>query len=155
MDNQEVTEFDKDLAALEEITVQIAWLSRRRLEHELDAFQLTVPQYITLCCIEESQQGCRMSDLAESSYQVTPTMTGIVDRLVERGLVRRERDESDRRSLLVRLTPAGVELLEQVKATKREWIRLFMAELPVEERQVMIRMAQRYLDGVRSSFVAL
>jgi DNA-binding MarR family transcriptional regulator len=93
-----------------------------------------------------------MSQLAESSHQVSATMTGIVDRLVERGLVARERDPQDRRTLRVDLTLAGRELLEQVRYHKRTWLLQFLEELSPGERRTMIEMAGRYLAIVEKSY---
>jgi len=41
-------------------------------------------------------------------------MTGIVDRLVKMGLVKRARSEADRRVVLVQTTPKGLDLFERV-----------------------------------------
>jgi len=41
----------------------------------------------------------------------------LVDRLVERGFVERQRDESDLRRVIVNLTPAGEEILEELSST--------------------------------------
>ncbi len=93
-----------------------------------------------------------MSELAESSHQVSATMTGIVDRLLDRGLVVRERDPNDRRTLRVGLTPAGKELLERVQQRKRAWMLQFLETLTPDERRLMIDMAQRYLAVLENSF---
>ena len=53
-------------------------------------------------------------DLVRQSMVTTGAITNRIDRLVERGLVRRERSEQDRRSVVVSLTDAGRALVEQV-----------------------------------------
>lgn len=145
---------ENDAAALEEFIVQLSWVSHRRLEQELDAFHLTIPQYVALKCIKQSTQGCSMSELAESSHQVSATMTGIIDRLLDHGLVVRERDPNDRRTLRVGLTPAGKELLERVQQRKRAWMLRFLETLTPDERKLMIEMARRYLSVLEKSFNA-
>lgn len=154
MDETQV-KMDPALAAemelLESLTVEIGWISRRRLEKELDAYGLTPPQYMVLRCVRDSENGCSMSELAESSFQVSATMTGIVDRLVERGLVQRERDPYDRRTLRVVLTGAGVDLLAQVREAKRQWLHEFFGVLSPEDRKRMIEMGRRYLEIVQST----
>ncbi|MCJ7710122.1 MAG: MarR family transcriptional regulator, partial [Chloroflexi bacterium] len=42
-----------------------------------------------------------------------PTVSGVVDRLAERGLIARRADPSDRRRVVVGIMPAGVELLDR------------------------------------------
>ncbi len=53
------------------------------------------------------------SDIGEKLQQVGGTLTGVLDRMEERGFVRRERDRQDRRICRIWLTDAGIEL-EQV-----------------------------------------
>jgi MarR family transcriptional regulator, organic hydroperoxide resistance regulator len=149
IDLQEI-QLDNDAADLEAITIRMGWVTRRRLERELEAYNLTVPQYIALRCILESSEGCNMSELAELSRQVSATMTGIIDRLAERGLVQRERDPHDRRSLRVVLTSEGKHLMQQIREHKRAWMRAFLATVNPEERRLMIDMAERYLKVIES-----
>jgi len=67
---------------------------------------LTPPQYQTLRLLWE-QDSQPFKDLAASLGCTRPTMTGIVDILERKGLVRRQPNPDDRRSLLVTLTKKG------------------------------------------------
>ena len=67
---------------------------------------LTPPQYQTLRCLWE-QDRQPFKDLAASNGCTRPTMTGIVDTLEKNGLVTRQPNPADRRSLLVTLTKKG------------------------------------------------
>ncbi|SDY42292.1 DNA-binding transcriptional regulator, MarR family [Modestobacter sp. DSM 44400] len=58
---------------------------------------------------ESRAQQASMSDLAEAVGLSRPGITSTVNRLVEDGLVSRERNDADRRLLHARLTPAGQE----------------------------------------------
>jgi len=141
---------EQDAAALEALNLRLSWVGRRWLQHDLDAHHLTVPQYMTLRCIQDSTEGCSMSELAESSHQVSATMTGIVDRLADRGLVARTPHPRDRRTLRVVLTPAGQQLMAEIHAAKRTLTRQVLSSLLVEERQAMIQTTRRYLEMMES-----
>ncbi len=143
---------EQDAETVDNLLFQLSWVSHRRFEQELDAFHLTMPQYIALKCIHQNETGCSMSELAQSSHQVSATMTGIVDRLVDHGLVVRQRDPNDRRTLRVGLTQAGEDLLARVREQKRAWLREFLETLSAEERKIIIDMAQHYLTIVEKSF---
>lgn len=145
------SELEKDAVMLETINVRLSWMERRRLEQELDGFNLTMPQYMTLRCVLKSPAGCSMTELAESSHQLSATMTGIVDRLAERGLVQRERDPRDRRALRVMLTQEGKQLMEKVSERKHARMVALLAALTPEERRTMIEMSRRYLSLVEES----
>lgn len=56
-----------------------------------------------------------MSDLVAKLGVTVPTVTGIVDRLVERDLVVRRGTPDDRRRVVIGITPAGVELIDGMR----------------------------------------
>ena len=53
------------------------------------------------------QDGQRPAELAESTLRDRSTVTRLLDRMVEKGLARREVDPEDRRGMQTWLTPAG------------------------------------------------
>lgn len=59
-------------------------------------------------------QGMSMSDVAERTLVTKGTLTGIIDRLELKGLVRREVPEENRRSFTVMLTEKGEDLFEKI-----------------------------------------
>ena len=67
---------------------------------------LTPPQYQILRFLWE-QDSQPFKDLADSNGCTRPTMTGIVDTLEKNGLVTRQPNPDDRRSLLVTLSDKG------------------------------------------------
>jgi DNA-binding MarR family transcriptional regulator len=136
-----------DVEALRQTILRLSWASQRRLAHELDAFGLTVPQYMALRALNINPDGCSMSELAAASLQVSATMTGIIDRLVERGLAARQRDPEDRRALCISLTSQGHELLQQIERQQQARMQRIFGELTPEERQVLLRLISMYLEA--------
>src|SRR5439155_25445980 len=68
-------------------------------------------------------------------------LTGIVDRLVDQGLVIREEDPHDRRVVVGRLTPAGVELGDRLAVAARDRMSRVLGQLSLDElRQVAAAM---------------
>jgi DNA-binding MarR family transcriptional regulator len=55
----------------------------------------------------------RLTDLAVTEGVSQPSMTALVARLADQGLVQRHTDPADRRAVLIELTPAGGDLLDQ------------------------------------------
>ena len=74
---------------------------------------LTMPQLKVLFLLY-SEGGASMGQLAGSLGVTLSTVTGIVDRLVEHGMVQREEDPEDRRLVVCRLTAQGLETAEQL-----------------------------------------
>jgi DNA-binding MarR family transcriptional regulator len=64
----------------------------------------------------------RMTDLAQMMLYSSGAATKIVDRLVERGQVRRFHDASDGRGVWVELTGAGLDLITRAREAHRQGI---------------------------------
>jgi DNA-binding MarR family transcriptional regulator len=74
---------------------------------------LTPPQFDIIATLGNTS-GMTATALGEKTLITKGTLTGVVDRLVERGWVERAAHDSDRRCQMVRLTPAGAALFERV-----------------------------------------
>ncbi|MHA6793393.1 MarR family winged helix-turn-helix transcriptional regulator [Pseudonocardia bannensis] len=59
-------------------------------------------------------------DLAQGLHVGLATVTGLIDRLVARGLVERTEDPRDRRIRLARLAPDGVDLIDRIATAGQE-----------------------------------
>ena len=140
-----------ELEAIERTMLQVGWATHRQLAHELSEFNLTVPQYTAMKALQNMGDNRTMSELADAARQISATMTGIVDRLVERSLLTRQRDPADRRSLRVSLTDEGQQLLNAIQQKKRIRLRRFLEQLTPAERQDFIRLLQKYLQTVYGS----
>jgi DNA-binding MarR family transcriptional regulator len=99
------------------------WLmvtNKQRIFALAQEFELAPQQMIALRMLGAGAR--KMSELAQALFCDNSNVTGIVDRLEERGLVRRESAEGDRRVKLLVLTKEGERV--RVEITKR------MAEPP-------------------------
>jgi DNA-binding MarR family transcriptional regulator len=76
------------------------------LAEELSDFGLSAAEINALACFggEESRT---VRQLVAATAQRPSTLTGVLDRLEQRGLIERTLNPADRRSVLVRLTPSG------------------------------------------------
>jgi DNA-binding MarR family transcriptional regulator len=66
-----------------------------------------------------ARQRPNIRTLAERLCLQHHTVVALVDKLVERGLVRRERSHEDKRQVLVRLTEPGADLLQELSKVHR------------------------------------
>jgi DNA-binding MarR family transcriptional regulator len=93
----------------------------------------TIAQYRALVVLA-SRGPQRMVDLA-GALDVTPSTTGrMSDRLVRKGFVRRHRARADRRTVLVSITPAGRQVVDQATARRRVLLAAILAKLPAEQQ---------------------
>jgi len=89
----------------------LSMLLSRMFQERLEPYGLTPFHWVVLCCLWQ-EDGLATSSIGERLQQVGGTLTGVLDRMEERGLVRRERDSRDRRIWRIWLTDAGKELEE-------------------------------------------
>ncbi|MEW5872597.1 MAG: MarR family transcriptional regulator [Chloroflexota bacterium] len=139
-------ELQADVIAMQQIVLCMGWLSQRRLARELENFHITLPQFMALRAIRLHAQGCTMTALAEASHQVSATMTGIIDRLVDQELVERQRDSADRRTQRVFLTAKGERLLQDIDHQQRLRMQYAIQNLSPSERRQMLQLMERYLE---------
>ncbi|MFT3863663.1 MAG: MarR family transcriptional regulator [Solirubrobacterales bacterium] len=84
----------------------------------------------------------RITDLATTEALAQPTITQLVDKLEGRGLVARGRAADDGRVVLVNITDAGREKLEEVRAEIRANMRAALADLPDAELTELVHAAE-------------
>jgi DNA-binding MarR family transcriptional regulator len=121
---------------------------------ELD---LTGPQIGVLRAIADDP-GTSQQALAQRLDILPSRVVALVDDLEQRGLVRRERHPSDRRSHALRLTETGAQAREQLSAIGSEHNELLLAALTGEERTKLVELlakvaaAQGLRPGVHPGF---
>ena len=94
-----------------------------------------------------SERPRRITELAVREGVTQPAITLLVNRLAERGWLKRAPDPLDGRAVLVELTPAGSALLDQVRAEFRALVREEMAALDDDDIGALSR-AVEILDGM-------
>ena len=79
----------------------------------------------------------RVSDLARVESMTQPGVTMLVNRLAEAGYAERVPDPTDRRAVLVRITPAGEGVLADRQATRAEVLRHCLAGLDADDQRLL------------------
>src|SRR3954452_10020863 len=77
--------------------------------------------------------GLRVDEVARSLGVTLPTVTAVMDKLVERGLVRRAEDRVERRQHVCRLTVSGQELISRLIAGRRAFTNDLLDQLDADE----------------------
>lgn len=122
-----------DVEAADEMRVWFRFLRLHQrvslaMAARLRAIGLSVPQFDLLSTLSE-REGITQSELAERLYVTKGNVSGLVDRLVEAGLVERRAIASDRRSYALHLTAHGRDLAERGLATQRDYVASTLGKL--------------------------
>lgn len=110
---------------------------------ELEPFGVTGAQFEVLKNLARSANETAAS-LCRALHYDTGSMTRMLDRLQEKGLVRRQRGVSDRRLVLLRLTPAGDRLIPRIRPALRRALRRHLAGFTPAE----VASLKRYLGRI-------
>ena len=84
----------------------------RRYRPLLKKLDLTYTQYVTMMVLWEKER-VNEKDLVQALYLKANTLTDLLQKLRRKGYIAIDRDENDRRSIVIRLTDAGRDLKKE------------------------------------------
>jgi DNA-binding MarR family transcriptional regulator len=114
-------------------------------QHSLSQGRFTVLMLLNRCGHDDASTPAALG--VEAGVE-RATMTGLLDTLEKDGVVRREADARDRRTVLVRLTKAGRALLERMLPDYFECVGRIMASLNAAERKQLVALLQKIQQTV-------
>lgn len=89
-----------------------------------------------------------MNQLAEVLGISKANASGLVDRLVKKKLLERDRSPEDRRVVLVQLTPAGVKMAQHLAKLNRQGLVKMMRRIPDQNLKVFIDTLEQLAQGL-------
>lgn len=120
------------------------------MPEELIKIELSVSRFeLAALMLAERHDNITMSALAQGMSVPMSTATGVVDRLVRKKLLQRDRSEEDRRIVTVALTGEGRDLLEKVKKHFRLFFDRVKSLLTAEEFETGINLIRKIALGFR------
>jgi len=111
------------------------------------ALGLTPPQFDIISTLGNTP-GITFNKLAEKTLITKGTLTGIIDRLEQKGLVRREVPADDRRSFVARLTSEGERVFEETFPLHINYLKQRFEKLDRHE----LKQIQAALEKLRNLF---
>ena len=106
--------------------------------HEAGSCELTKQQFTLLCALENNE-GVSQTALVEMTGIDRSTLAEMVHRMLERGLLSRERTETDARANAVAITAGGRKALRAARSVADRAERLLLESLPPSERSKFIK----------------
>lgn len=113
----------------------------RRVRQARPVGDLTVTQLSALTSLRLAG-ALTPRELADAERVQPPTMTKIVAKLEERGLVRRAPHPTDGRQVILSATDEGHAVLTRLEQARNEWLASRLAELSPEERDTLLRATE-------------
>jgi DNA-binding MarR family transcriptional regulator len=120
---------------------------RRNYDRQLKTFGLTPCQFDVLLSLW-GEDGIVLSELGRRVSRDSPTITGVVDRMEKKMLIRRTRDEGDRRVVKVVLTPKGKKMQDQLSTTKKRVLEKITSTLSLQEINQLGALLEKMMKNV-------
>jgi DNA-binding MarR family transcriptional regulator len=84
-----------------------------QIQLKSNQLKITIDQWLVLKCLEENPKSSQM-ELAEKVFKDNASITRIIDLLVKAGFLHREINPKDRRKTILKITPSGEKILDDV-----------------------------------------
>jgi DNA-binding MarR family transcriptional regulator len=127
-------------------TVHLSQLLMRQLDRDLNAHGLNAHDYEILVELSEApDHRLRMTELADATSQSRSRLSHQISRMENRGLVRRDECEGDKRGTFAVLTDDGMAAIERVAPDHVENVR----------RHFIDRLSPRQLEEIKDTFAPI
>ena len=108
-------------------------------KQKLAPFNITPVQQLVLAVLEE-EEFLSPGEIAERVAMDNATLSGVLDRMGEAGMIRKGGNPADRRSIRVLLTPKAKKMSEELGAQRKAINEEITGKLSVEEKLLLKRM---------------
>jgi DNA-binding MarR family transcriptional regulator len=149
-------ETDQLIAQLERVQESFERRAMFALAEPLTATSLTMQQFKVLTMIAVDPAHATGANLATLLRVSLASMSAMVDRLVDQGMVRRSEDPNDRRVRRLSITAAGSEIIRTLLSMSRPMPTPILRRLPLEDLRALAqgvaavdRVAQAMTNGGR------
>jgi DNA-binding MarR family transcriptional regulator len=138
---------DADVMAEGRLIYTVSAIMRKASDRALAPMGLSVAQAPVLVVLREARRPMMITEIARNLHLETPSVTTMVDRLSERGLVERVKDPKDRRKALVSLTRKGKNLVESTREPGRQLEEEMFGALNTKERETLRVLLRKFRDA--------
>lgn len=107
---------------------------RERMRREL---LTTLPRFDVMAALSRYPDGLRMSELSQELKVSNGNVTGIVDRLVNEGLLARAKDQGDGRAFRIKLTSSGLSAFNAQARAHEIWINELLDDVAPQEADAL------------------
>jgi DNA-binding MarR family transcriptional regulator len=121
---------------------------RRRLR---DSFDVTLPRFDLMAQLDRTPKGMTLGELSRRMMVSNGNVTGLVDRLVEQGLINRRPSPRDRRAQIVSLTAAGRKFFRAMARTNGDWIGEIFADLSADDIDALMHLLGKTKASARKA----
>ena len=121
--------------------------SRRVFDQTLKEYDITAVQWAILKYLEEYGK-CSQNQIAENLYMDKASVGTIIEKLIKKEMVTREKSEDDRRAYNVFLNEKGKQVVRELTPTAEEVNGKSFGDMSREEREQLIMLLQKVIENL-------
>ncbi|MET3574606.1 MarR family winged helix-turn-helix transcriptional regulator [Bhargavaea ullalensis] len=138
----------EEIAFVEKELRHIAALIKQSGREILDNYPITPPQFVALQWLLELGD-MTIGDLSNKMYLAFSTTTDLVDRMEKNQLVKRVRDEQDRRVVRIHLLEDGERIIEEVIDKRRNDLQEVLTDFTSDDMVKLSAMLTKLHEGMK------
>ncbi|MFY4775397.1 MarR family winged helix-turn-helix transcriptional regulator [Metabacillus sp. RGM 3146] len=113
------------------------------IQQKMAPYGITLPQFNIMMALHK-EGATRVTQVADFMNVKPSAITVIMDRLIERNVVKRYQSKEDRRVVMMELTSEGCRLLKEMKITYKEVMSKYIAHFTLAEMTYMLEMFEKF-----------
>jgi DNA-binding MarR family transcriptional regulator len=121
---------------------------RKRLREQFDT---TLPRFDLMAQLYRTDEGILLGELSQRMMVSNGNVTGLVERLVQEGLIERQVTENDRRAARVRMTARGRSTFSKMAEAHGDWIAELLGGVGESEQEQLWERLGRLKMSVRNA----
>lgn len=127
---------DRYQTAMNTIYREVSKILKEKIHSDITTDQFSTLQYI------RNHDRCTSTEIAHKFGIGKSAVTAQTNKLFDKGLIERERDEADRRNVYLRITNAGLELVEYTETRLLSELSTYLVHFTEEEIRTFIRLLE-------------
>src|SRR5262249_18613396 len=116
-----------------------------------ESFDVTLPRFDLMAQLDRAPKGMTLGELSQRMMVSNGNVTGLVDRLVEQGLINRRPSPKDRRAQIVSLTAHGRKFFRTMARDNADWIGEMFADLSAAQIDALMRLLGKTKASARKA----
>jgi len=117
----------------------------RRERNAVSQGIITLPQFLGLSFLRKNPDS-PVKAFADTLGLKPSSASGLIDRMVHNGLIRREHSKTDRRMVLLTLKAKGERMVDEITEQKQQSVAELFAPLSAEERTTYLKLMQKVVN---------
>jgi len=137
--------------AIEKYLRKIDYIVRKNGRMILKDYNLTAPQFTALQILINSG-GMTISELSQEMDLACSTITDLIDRMEKSELVKRTRDDKDKRVVRVTTLEKGTEVLNKVMEKRVQFLDDKLENLSIEEKENLMNALEKLYKNMSEEY---